>query len=174
VSELVTRIAAVEGVTAFEGEDDLARGCQHQYNAPSAAIRNVAQCFREAGYHLEHASCLDLRTDDGGGMRLVYQFNRHGAPDRHLVLIDLVSDAHGTSIRDIFAGADWYEREIYDMHGVVIDGHPDLRRLLMPENYTGHPLLKDFRDEDAQREVFAAPMPAEEVAADGEDAGANA
>jgi NADH-quinone oxidoreductase subunit C len=44
----------------------------------------------------------------------------------------------------VYAGADWYEREILDLFGVVFDGHPDPRRLLMPDEYAGHPLRKDF------------------------------
>ena len=44
----------------------------------------------------------------------------------------------------LFAGADWQEREQYDLLGVRFDGHPDLRRLMLPETWTGHPLRKDF------------------------------
>lgn len=44
----------------------------------------------------------------------------------------------------LWKGADWMEREVYDMYGIVFDGHPDLRRLLMPEEFTAYPLRKDY------------------------------
>ena len=48
------------------------------------------------------------------------------------------------TLSGVYAGADWQEREQFDLVGVPFSGHPDLRRLMMPENYTGHPLRKDF------------------------------
>jgi NADH-quinone oxidoreductase subunit C len=48
------------------------------------------------------------------------------------------------SIIEVFPGADWFEREIFDLYGIVITGHPDMRRLLTDYGFDGHPLRKDF------------------------------
>jgi len=55
-----------------------------------------------------------------------------------------VDDPNVRSVVDLFPGADFQEREVYDMFGVVFDGHPDPRRILMPEDYEGFPQRRDF------------------------------
>lgn len=53
-------------------------------------------------------------------------------------------DPHVASVTGLWKTADWHERETYDLFGVIFDGHPDLRRILLPSDFDGHALRKDY------------------------------
>lgn len=53
-------------------------------------------------------------------------------------------DLNVPSVFSLWKGADWMEREVYDLYGIVFTGHPDLRRILLPEEFTAHPMRKDY------------------------------
>lgn len=54
------------------------------------------------------------------------------------------ADPHLPTLVEVWPGANWHEREVYDMFGIVFDGHPDLRRVFLEETFPGHPLRKSF------------------------------
>lgn len=70
------------------------------------------------------------------------------------------SDPSIASVSDLFEGARWGEREVYDMYGIVFRGHADLRRILLPDDYQGFPLRKDYplkgRGERASFPIYRA------------------
>jgi NADH-quinone oxidoreductase subunit C len=112
--------------------------------------------LHEAGYHmvidltgvdyLTHPGRVDLPADV--------------APERFEVVVNLInhrdrarlrlriqvpeSDPRLPSAFDLYPGTEAMERETFDMYGIVFDGHPDLTRILMPEDWIGHPLRKDY------------------------------
>jgi NADH-quinone oxidoreductase subunit C len=77
-------------------------------------------------------------------------------------------EARVPSVVDVWVGADWHEREAYDLFGIAFDGHPDLRRILMSEDWKGHPLRKDYVYEDPQWLVDVAVQRQNEIASTGE------
>ncbi|HEX2218624.1 MAG TPA: NADH-quinone oxidoreductase subunit C [Gemmatimonadales bacterium] len=96
--------------------------------------------------YLTDVTAVDYR-DPERPLEVVYQLRslRRRADLRVKVALDEREPLEVRSVVDLWRGADWLEREVYDMFGVVFLGHPDLRRILMWETYAeGHPLRKDF------------------------------
>jgi NADH-quinone oxidoreductase subunit C len=92
---------------------------------------------------------------------MVYIFHRFGENYNENIRIRVKvelkdNDNEIDTVTKIWSGADWLEREVYDMFGIKFTGHPDLRRILMPEDYPLYPLRKDFdvRDRKASKECF--------------------
>ena len=110
-----------------------------------------------------------------------YQFLSIAHNDRVHLFARAGEPAHVPTITDLYPGTSFSERECHDMFGVVFDGHPDLRRLLMPDDYGHFPLRKDFphqgiepdrlyREWDAKRHARAAAQDAAAMAASSEEA----
>ncbi len=101
---------------------------------------------------LSEMSAVDFLADRGG-FEIFYQLLSMSKRKRIRVKYFIKEGEAVESIQDIFKSADWAEREMYDMFGIYVNNHPYLKRLIMPDDWVGHPLLKSYPlqgDEAAQ------------------------
>jgi len=110
-----------------------------------ASIRDVLARLREHGYaFLASVHGVDYYPEEPR-LGVIYELLDMARVDRITVKLRVPSDAPEVdSVTPDWPTADHQEREVYDMFGVVFRGHPDLRRILMPEDYEGHPQRRDF------------------------------
>ena len=82
-----------------------------------------------------------------GPARFVVVYHLFSLPLKHRLRLEVPveeADAEVDSLTSLWAGANWLEREVWDMFGIVFRGHPNLKRILMYEEFVGHPLRKDY------------------------------
>jgi len=111
--------------------------------------------------HLVDAARADIPGVTLTRFEVVANFLSHPRNRRLRVICELGADAPAVaSVTDLYPGVNFAEREVYDMFGIAFDGHPDLTRILMPDDWVGHPLRKDdaparipvvFKDDPAPR-----------------------
>ena len=98
--------------------------------------------------HCQFVSFIDVTAVDWPGRErrfdVVYHLLSPRQNQRIRVKVMADEDTLVPSVTEVFPGADWFERETYDLYGVLFTGHPDMRRLLTDYGFEGHPLRKDF------------------------------
>ncbi|MCS1352275.1 NADH-quinone oxidoreductase subunit C [Mechercharimyces sp. CAU 1602] len=146
----------VATISAELGEDVIQEAYINQRNnhlltwvVPPSKWRGVASFLRDdpsfSFDYLRHFAGLDQ------GEYLEVVVHLHSFIHKHDLCIHVPTpkeEATVPSVTDIWAGADWNEREAYDLLGISFTGHPNLRRILLPDDWTGHPLRKDYEPYD--------------------------
>jgi len=108
-------------------------------------IREVCRTVQAAGYNFfESVTCVDWFPSEPR-FQVTYHILSHGLKERVrlVAMVDSI-DPSIDSITSLWPAANFYEREVWDLFGVRFNGHPNLRRILMPDDWEGHPLRKDY------------------------------
>ncbi|HTU83651.1 MAG TPA: NADH-quinone oxidoreductase subunit C [Candidatus Acidoferrales bacterium] len=131
-------------------------------------LRTRAEALRDEGFTLLDVGAADYPQRDPR-FDVVYHFLKLparraglaevGTPQRLRLLCGVGGELpHLSTLMDLWKSADWAEREVFDLFGIVFDGHADLRRIQMPQDWEGYPLRKDYPLRGPARE--RAPRPA--------------
>jgi NADH-quinone oxidoreductase subunit C len=116
------------------------------WRVPAAAITDAARRMRDAGFdYLLFVTAVDRPAE--ARFEVLYALTRYDDGRQLALVADIPRESPEIdSVTAVWAGADWHERETYDMFGIVFRGHPFLRRILLDEDWPGHPLRKDYVD----------------------------
>jgi len=108
-------------------------------------IRAAAATMQAAGYNFfEDVTAVDW-FPSSPRFQLSYHILSHAFKERIRLRVLLEGDAPAVeSITPVWPGANFYEREVFDLFGILFEGHPNLRRILMPDDWQGYPLRKDY------------------------------
>ncbi|NIA05757.1 MAG: NADH-quinone oxidoreductase subunit C [Proteobacteria bacterium] len=107
-------------------------------------VAAAAEILDQAGFFIEAITGVDWLKEDQ--MEVIYDYNRTDGRLCRVVVRTRIPRAEPElpSIANVYPGANWHEREAYDFFGIRFQGHPDLTRILLPEDADFYPLLKDF------------------------------
>lgn len=103
---------------------------------------------------LSDITAYDNKDQEDGEKRFVLVYQLYSLEQHTRIRVKCLLSEHeqANTLTDIYPGANWLEREVYDMFGITFKGHPNLRRILMDERFSGHPLRKEYPIK--QRENF--------------------
>ena len=125
---------------------------------PSTRLLDVARHLRDAGFDF----CSDVTASDWPQrpQRFDVIYCLYSIRDKHRIRLKVraAEQEPVPSVTGIWPAANWLEREVYDMFGVRFTGHPDLRRILMPEDWQGHPQRKDYPLEGPGELLLESPI----------------
>ena len=119
---------------------------------PVAHIKSVCRLLHEdERFYFDMLSCVTAVDNGVDAQTIDLVYHLYSVPfDVQLAIQTTVErqEPKVDTVSDIWRTANWHEREAFDLVGVVFEGHPDLRRILLPNDWEGHPLRKDYKEQE--------------------------
>ena len=143
---ILTEVLGADGYTTAVFRDNL------RAYVPAARLIDALRALKEkGGFHLLSelggTDYLKYPGGSGSGKRFEVHYVLRNVDTNERIIIKCGADDPDPTlptVMPLWLGADWMEREVFDMYGVRFEGHPDLRRILMPDEFTAFPLRKDY------------------------------
>lgn len=142
---LKTAIKAITGRFSLQ-ESDLMKYPPTLVARPEQIVE-ISQVLRdEFGFNfLCELTAVDYWPEEEPRFNMIYGYYSHANNSRMAIRVPLNGDNPSIhTIEGVYPGANWHEREVWDMFGITFEGHSDLRRILNPSDWEGHPLRKDY------------------------------
>lgn len=148
----MSQVLVTELIDRFEQVTSVSMGQDAVVIVPRDILLDVAGFLKEKNMDAPVAcTVIDWLGKANARFEVVYQLRSTTQGYRLRMKTPLDSeDLVCPSLTEFWSGFNWQEREAYDMYGVVFEGHPDLRRILMYEEFSGHPLRKDYPKDKRQ------------------------
>ena len=121
------------------------------FHVEAQAIVDVCRYLRdEPGVEFEVLSDLTgLDLPKENKLQVVYHLYSYSQRRQIVLKVDLPrEDPRVSTVEGVWKAANWFEREVFDLFGIVFEGHSDLRRILLPEDWVGYPLRKDYVEQE--------------------------
>jgi len=138
--DILQKLREMLAEDAIRMDEAYKAGVAFSAQVPLDKVRDVAAAFKDGGFYLESVTVLDFQDT----VELVYHMNAHEPKSRVSFRALCGHDQPAPTVSDIFATAEWQEREIHEFFGNPFTGNTDLRRLLLPEDADYYPLKKTF------------------------------
>jgi NADH-quinone oxidoreductase subunit C len=143
--------AALEQQFAGKVSDLKAEVLEPYLTVEVSSIVEVCRFLREHGGMdfevLSDLTALDWPKEEK--IQVVYHLFSYGHNHQIVLKVDLPRDNPKiATVEGVWKVANWFEREVYDLFGVIFEGHSDLRRIMLPEDWTGYPLRKDYVEQE--------------------------
>ena len=142
-ADLIKSIASLNPSIEFDAESNF-----FILKDPSEWLEICKKLAGTSELKMDYLMCITSIDLESEGLALSYNFHSTELHHACEFRLNFSEETEIPSVESIWKTADWHEREAYDMMGIIFSNHPNMKRMLLPEDWKGHPLKKDYTVQD--------------------------